>query len=525
MTYLSKITKGFQFLFALFLLYFFFRLLIYHFYLTTFPYSNTYREGALMATTDIIQHGIKPYNYLSEPQYTNIYGIIYPLINLPFVRLFGMNVVVYRAVTAFFIFASCVVIFLVLKKKKVPLLLNIWALLALHASLLFPITSTPCADPASTGLFFMLLCIFIPFLLDYSYTSVFISIFFGVLAFYTKPYFVLGIPLMASYLFFFVSKSKSIFYGCLSLILFIFNVIIMNHFFPSYFDDCFFIHNNYAAATSMPTALKRQLDQFLDLNKGPFFLILMFFIYSLYRWFIVNKITDAPKIFKNLLTSIQWKGWATPLIINRLPLVIYAGIYFWLILVLFLGKHDGANWYFFQLFSPFLVAFIAGVAGRFTLWPIVFSCLLIYNLFSLTSDDDNRYFKQNLSSWHDIERIVKSNKSIFNTSLIAPLMIKENKEVYDDGQTEYFIGGGQRKGLMGRFFPEDKRVDLTETLFLNKIQAMLEYKKFDFIIVEAGYSSPVMPYNIANSYKMLASIWVLVPQDRKFFLMTIWSPI
>jgi len=70
-----RINKWFQTLFAVSLAYFAIRLLIYHYYLATFPYPNTYREGAMMATTSLLQHGVKPYQFLCEPQFTNVYGI------------------------------------------------------------------------------------------------------------------------------------------------------------------------------------------------------------------------------------------------------------------------------------------------------------------------------------------------------------------------------------------------------------------------------------------------------------------
>src|ERR1035441_4176186 len=136
------ILKGFQALFALFLAYFAIRLFHYHYYLITFPYPNNYREGLLMATTTMLLHGLNPYSFLLEPQYSNGYGIVYPLIAFPFAGIFGMNLIVFRAVTALFIITCCAVIFCVLYKKKTPLLLNLWAVLTLYASLLFPLTST-----------------------------------------------------------------------------------------------------------------------------------------------------------------------------------------------------------------------------------------------------------------------------------------------------------------------------------------------------------------------------------------------
>ena len=506
------------------LLYFAVFLLHYHYYLITFPYPIIYSEGTMMSSTTQLLHGVNPYNFLIEPQYTNNYGIVYPVIVWPLASLFGVNLLVHRAVTGFFILASCLVIFFVIYKKRTPLLLNCWAVLTLYASLLFRLTSTPCVDPASTGLFFMLLTIFIPYFLDYSNVSLLISLICGLLAFYTKAYFFLGLPVMVSYLFFFVSKKKSLYLGVWSLPCLILSVVVINHFFQSYFDDCFFISCNVSALTSMPMVLARQLHAFVGLNKGILLLILLVLIFRLVSWFIAfrKKMNEALKTWG---PCIRLKDWDDPLIINRLPLEIYAGICMAIVLIMLMGSHLGSNlWYFFQLFSPFLVIYASGLAGQFTLWPILFSFLLIYNLSSLTHDDNYRYFNKKPIGWNTIEMLVKENNSIFNSPLIAPLLIQENKQIVDNG-TQYYTEGGQRQGLIGLLFQEDKRVADAQKLYAGKLQYMVKYKLFDLIIVEMGYSSKTLPGDMLHYYRFVGPILVNLPQDRKYYMMTVWSRI
>ncbi|MBF0504463.1 MAG: hypothetical protein HQL14_05095 [Candidatus Omnitrophica bacterium] len=517
--------QWFKVLFGLFLIYFAILILHYHYYLITFPYPIMYREGTMMATTTLLLHGINPSNFFLEPQYSNLYGITYPLIVLPFASLYGVTLPVHRAIAAFFILASCAIISLVLNRKKTPLLLNFWAVLTLWASLLYPLTTTPCVDPASTGLFFMLLTIFIPFFLNYTYISLFISIIFGILAFYTKAYFLLGLPVVTSYLFLFVSKKKSVLFGCCCLIGFMFSVVAMNYFFPSYFDNCFFVNYNISPQTSMMIVLERQLHKFAQLHIGIIIAMLLVLLYALLRGFWTSKTTNIKSILRQCLSAVQLRNWEAPLIIKQLPLDIYAGIYFAAVLVLCMGKHFGANmWYFFQLFSPFLMITTAWVTGRFRLWPILFSFFLIFNLYSLSSDYNYKYFDKNQTGWLSLEKLVQSNSSIFNSSLIAPLLIKENKEIFEDG-AEHFIEGGHRRGLLAQLFAEDKRVFAAQTLLFNRVQNMIIYKKFDLIIIEAGYASNLIPDSFRNFYKFVGPILVNTPQDRKSFLITVWKPI
>ena len=521
----SILIKSFKVLFAFSLLYFAFQLIHYHYYLTTCPYPIMYREGHIMATTVKLLHGVNPYNFVLEPQYSNLYGIVYPLFVLPFANLFGVNLIVHRAITAFFIFATCTVIFLVLYKKKTPLLLNIWAVLVLYASLLFPLTTTPCVDPAATGLFFMLLTIFIPFFLDFSYLSFFFSILCGALAFYCKAYFLLGLPIMVSYLFLFVSKKKSLIFGLSSLIFLLLSAFWMNHYFPSYFDDCFFVNYNISAQSTMMIVLERQLYRFADIHKAIILVIIVASSLLIVRSFKVVRNNGFKDSIKSWFPLFSWNSFEKPLISIRLPLDIFAGVFLGCVLIFSMGRHYGANlWYFFQLFSPFLVIFVAWLVGQISLWPIFFSFLLLYNLFLLSSDDDYKYFDKHVPGWNTMEMLVRSNGNIYNSSLIAPLLIQDNKEIIDDGSA-FYPQGGNRNGLLGHFFKEDKRVGEAQAIFANKINDMITNRKFDLVIIEAGYSSDVLPSNLSNYYKLAGSLVVNSPQDRKFYLMKVWRPI
>src|SRR4051812_8085724 len=87
-------------IFAVALMYFAVRIVSYHCHLVNFPYPNTYREGALMTTTEALVRGKNPYALALQPQYTNVYGIVYPLFVWPWAKLFGISMVVHRIVVA-----------------------------------------------------------------------------------------------------------------------------------------------------------------------------------------------------------------------------------------------------------------------------------------------------------------------------------------------------------------------------------------------------------------------------------------
>ncbi len=513
----SKVLRG---IFAAFLIYFAIRLLIYHYEVVSFPYSNTLREGALVATTSLLAHGINPYSMEVQPQYTNIYGIVYPAIVWPFASLWGQTLPVHRAVTGLFIFACCFVMFGVLAQKKVPFLVNASVVLMLYASLLYPGTSTPCVDPAATALLFMLLTIFIPYFLRYSYQSLVLSALFGILAFYTKLYLVLGLPIMASYLFLFVSKKKGLLYAGGAFLLFALSAVVMNAIFPCYFNNCFFVHSNYAAEWATMERLESQLKSYSLLHMGSIILVIGSLIYGLRSLIKSGQGQSLKRDVLDFPKRMQWFSFEEPLVKASFPVDIYAGICALMVLLLCLGKHGGATlWYFFQLLSPFLLMAVAQVASSISLWPIVAMPLLVFNLYSLTAQHQ---FHKDMEGWSHVRPLINSTNRVLCSPLIAPLLIEQNREIFDDGQTEYFLYGAFRRGIWKNFLKEDPRVYMAMTIYLSKLEQMIQHKEFGLLVISG--CPPSVQDNIKKFYKRVGEFLVYVPQDGRPYALSIWVP-
>ena len=501
---LRIISRICQIVFALFLAYISFRLLRYHLDLITFPYSNTLREGAMMMSTDALLKGLNPYNMATQPQFMNQYGIMYPLLVWPWAKFLGNTIFIHRLITGFSILGSCTLIFLVLKKKNVPLLLNIWAFLMLYASLMYPGTSTPTIDPGATGMFFFLLTIFIPWFCKFSYPSLIMSVLCALLAFYTKLYTFLGAFIMLSYLFLFMSRVKGLFYGFLLLIVTVLSISIVNQILPAYFDNCFFAAVNMGPAWSNIGRLYEQIHIYNHIHFWLFILIAAYLI-----GFAVKYVTDFKK----------------PLIQPHFPLVVYAAICSSLVLYFSLGRHTGAMlWYFFQLLSPFLLISCAWIFSRNQYWPMLCAPLLIYNLYTFTTDQDHKWFTDHNDGWPQVSSIIDQHDKILNSPVIAPLLVEKNKEVFDNGQAEYFGTGGQRTSFMKLFFKEDQRVNYQLDYFFYRIRNMVENKEFDLIILQPGLLPLGVGDDIKKFYTFQGQALLYAPQDRRPYAVTFWSP-
>jgi len=505
--------------------YFAIRLVLYHYYLVIFPYASSLREGSMMTSTAALVHGINPFDMSLQPQLMNQYGIIYPLLVWPWAKLFGTTILVHRIVIAIGLLISCLTVFLVLKRMKVPVLLNLWAVLMLYASLLYPGTSTPAIDPGAVGMMFFLLTIFIPWFYKYSYPSMTISIICGILGFYTKSYAFLGVPFLLSYIFLFVSRLKSLYYGLILLLLSVISIVLVDRIFPAYFDNCFFSHVNMEHAWASAERLQVQIVMYRALHMPIFILWGIMII-----WFGYQLIKEAPwAILRNKITEIIMSFISMdirqPMIKWDFSLVLYMAMCSSFVLYVSLGRHSGAMlWYFFQLLSPFLLIGSAWVFGRFNYWPIVCVPLLIYNLHILTVDHNYKIFNKNMPGWSQITMLLSQHQHILNSPLIAPILVEQHKEVIDNGQAEYFGLGGERQGWMKNVFKEDERVSLQLTLFFLNIRNRVENKEFDLIVLQPSLLPSGVADDIRKYYKDEGQLLLYAPQDHRSYAVTVWLP-
>ena len=495
-----------QIIFAFFLGYTALHLLIYHYYLTSFPFPITLREGASMTSTAALVHGLNPFDMSLQPEYMNQYGIVYPLLVWPLAQLFTTTLLVHRIVTAISILGSCTIVFIVLKRLGVSVLLNIWAVLMLYASLIYPATSTPAVDPAATGVLFMLLAVFIPWLSKFSYKSLGLSVIFGILAFYSKPYTFLGAVVISSYIFLFVSKKKGLAYTGLLIILLALSVLMINQLLPAYFDNCFFTSLNMTAAWSSMERLHMQIDLYSHLHLWTFVLMGAFALgYG--------------------IKFIQDRSW-TKIKGFDCPLVLYACLWSIFVLYISLGRHTGATlWYFFQLLSPYLLIGAAWIFSRVSFWPLACIPFLILNLLTMTKDQNYKYFDKNILEWQQVAYLINTHQHILNSPLITPLLIEQNKEFFDDGQTEYFMSGAARSGLTQKFFKEDFRVLYQGMVFFETIKSRVENQQFDLIMLQPSLLPEGVGDLIKKYYKYEGQILVYTPQDRRPYAVTVWKPL
>jgi hypothetical protein len=466
------------------------KLLAFHWSLLNNPFPNEYREGSILVTTQALLDGKNPYALAQQPEYTNVYGILYHLVVYPFAKLFGNSFSVHRSVSAAFLIATCGLMVWIMRWMKTPWVVNLGTSLILYGHLLFYIT--PLARPDTMGVFLMVLAVVLPFRFRYGDRSLILSILLGIAAFLTKPYFILGLAFVLTYVFIFQSKGKGLRYGIYAILGFLCTMAAMNAWGESYINNTFLIHVNVASSSA--DFLYRQLGTYLQCNLGLLGLLLG--SGGLWLWQGRSTLKDD---FKASLKT-QLRDWDAPLLPWNMGLFPWCSLLAFAIFYLSMGRHTG-NWmvYLHQLLSPFLLLSLATVkidansGTRRLILQGLASGLIALNVASVSSSAFLPGLPQDyVASWQTLSTIVSQHQRIFNSPAIASLLLQQGKAVPDSGQSQYFINGMERQAKLSSLFPPNKAIVDRNNAYLNQIEQAVTQRQYDLVIITQR-RSPILP--------------------------------
>jgi hypothetical protein len=178
-------------------------------------HPQDYRENATYLSTALLLRGQNPWALKNLPQYANVYGVLYNLVALPVVSVFGCTLVVHRLLSASLFLLCSVVIFAVLRRYRTPVLLALLAPIFLYQQYMPTYASD--AKPDNLGLLLFLCALFIPWWRRFSTPSLCVATVLSLLAVCAKVYFGVSILYLAVYVFLFEGKGKAVLYLVLSL--------------------------------------------------------------------------------------------------------------------------------------------------------------------------------------------------------------------------------------------------------------------------------------------------------------------
>ena len=197
-----------------------------------------YNEPGMLVTTSTIAHGDNPFSLENQPSRISLYPVLYNILVAPLSRVFGNTLELHRIVAGLFIMACCALCFYLCRREAGARTESFIAAALFYAALLF--YSTPVAGPNSLGLFLFLSAITVPWVHGFSTRSLSVTILLGVLAFYTKQYFVACLGYVALYLFLAESKKRAVYFSLAAFTTFIAVLALVCYTSPYYLEDTFF---------------------------------------------------------------------------------------------------------------------------------------------------------------------------------------------------------------------------------------------------------------------------------------------
>ena len=500
-----------------------------HIQLISHEYPLDYNEGGMLVITSTLEQGESPYSLQSQPARISVYPILYNSLVAQFSRAFGATLELHRAVAAIFIFACCATCFYLCRKESVAITESFTAAALLYAGLLH--YSTPIASPNSLGLFLFLSAITIPWVYGFSKRSLGTAIVLGILAFYTKQYFIACLGYVALYLFIAESKKRAVFFGLTALATFIVVMIFVFYISPYYFDDTFFAVQSAAKFTSSYEHLITQLKEYA--------LIYLPLLIVLVAW-LVKKCCSRLFLSTQHGENLPRKNLVNFFDIDA-PLLLLKPNYIWMccacsmfIISLSLGKSLG-NYltYFFQLISPFLLVGIFALISDMPKWRWPIKILIVfalYNNYTMLPTD----FSVEENNWQIIRQEIAEADDLYASTLVLQETLEKNAPIYLNGHTRYFPFGEDKPA---RFMKsdEEKRVSVIWERHIELIQTKIKTQAFDVLLIDQYMVFPSSSQNSAAdtkalleaNYKRTADLILPLASRRGAgsFNVQIWKPI
>jgi len=474
----------------------FFVLLLYnHFQLITASVPLDYYESSMPAITSVIAQGQNPYTLESVPSNTDVYPPLYNIIVAPITLIFGNTLQVHRLVAGIFIIASCLVCFFVTLKSSRSPLHSMAAAVILYAALLY--YSTPVASPNSTGMFFFMLSIVVPWIYRFSDKSLAMALIFGLLAFYSKQYFVVGLLFLCLYLFIAISIKRALVYGLFVGFGAVTSLAIVYVSSPYYLDNTIFSIRDLVDQVLSYEVMFKQLDFFCRTYSSFLVLLLLTGGYAFWKNY---RATPGRKTVSRRF-AINLKALDEPLISKKPD-------YFWfcfmcasVVIILILGRNPGNYMtYLFQLMSPFLL--IAGFTfieksgcHSILLYPFIFYCF--FQTYTILPRDFsiNPTHKAN---WDRLVALMNDHDHIYTSPVLLMPVVEGRKKIYANGHTRYFNWSRNKPDFFQKVVEEERVSSIWKKHVLG-IYELIEAQKFDLIVLDRSTRIPNSSEDMKNA--------------------------
>ena len=491
-------------------------LLHYAWVLLNDPNPAEYREGANLVMTQYFLDGKNPFLLENQPLLNTNKGFLYNLAVLPLAALFGNTLFIHRLVVLVFNLLSAWLVYRILKKSGAASPLALAGALMLLACLLFYVSPIARVDGMGNFLFLAACCI--PWLHDFERKSLWASGLLGLLAFYTKPYFLLSVAIVAVYVFLFISKKRGLLYGSLTLLATLASAVLVRQVF-----ECYFLHTIF---NSFSNASDSESMAWMLQQVGRFILLFLP-LGGLLGLLAIYRSNSGKKANKEKRGKTKWldlQQMDTGLIKGKMNYFLFFFTISTLVIILLLGKNHGNYMvYLFQLMAPPLIIFTLQQVRDTPQMDLASAVLVLTTMgvlcFGLLYPNDARPYREN---WDKLNGYVEESQHILNSPLLVAKMIREGLTPVDSGSSEYFYSTAPYAA--NYFAPAYEQVQEQGDHYLKEVRERVEEQYYDHIIITEGYSPFCNTDIISQYYTLHDSVALTLPQSNQHWVVQVWIP-
>jgi hypothetical protein len=423
------------------------------------PTPLEFRENASVLLTQVLLRGDNPWAIDQQPLHMYVYGWAYPVVTTAVAWLAGGGPQVHRAVSLAFLLLFAVAMYRTLRKEGTGRGMSAYATLFALFLLAQGLSVTARGD--SLGLLLFWLSLTVPLRGDLRWPGLLAGAGLAILAFFTKPYFILALPLLSAWLFLFVNVRKGLVLGGIGVLGLVASILLVDRLLPVYFSNTFFHHLNNAMTDW--SHLFRESRIFAT-EHG------LLVAAGLAAWLLARRNRPGTALPRGE-GMLPWSV--------RLP--VFATVVDSLIMVAKLGLHPGnGQLYYHQLLTPFVVWWAAPVIDRLRPRSMLTSLALLGAVVLLLCHL-RPWPPPQTKAWTRLAKAIEASRQPFVTPPLAWIAYQAGKPIWDNGQTAYCPQGVT--GNPSRIVPMYQARCLAH---FNAIHRRLHTGEFDLVITTRG---------------------------------------
>ena len=129
------------------------------------------------------------------------------------------------------------------------------------------------------------------------------------------------------------------------------------------------------------------------------------------------------------------------------------------------------------------------------------------------------------SGWDQIKAIIASKHNIYNNPAIAPILLDENKTIYDSGQTEYGAFAEVESRLFHVFFIDNNaRIRAQSVKFKEDILNQIKTCRYDLVVITSDQFDMVDRKFLSSLYSLKEHVIVTMPYAQQSWNLEVWYP-